>query len=443
MKKNLFLLLTCSWYSLNMSADNLPMKNDVIWFDKPIPSSVPPVWEYFDNLIVAGAKAQKNKDIYWENLSLPIGNGNIGANIMGSVETERITFNEKTLWRGGPNNKKGADYYWNVNKESVYLLSDIRKNLSDGNNKKAQELLSNNFNGKVSYEANGEDAFRFGSFTTAGEFRIKTGIGDNNVTDYVRSLSLDSALAKVSFVYNGVRYERSSFISHPDNIMVLKFSATDKQTLEFSYLPNPLMEGKFKKSGKDESMKRKEKAAVDEFVALVGGKTWEPVRHKCMGKWSGMTDYGFVIDGRITLFVSNSMAYFKKRIREWIKSIHTFEAKKDCYLRLLREQIEKDNDKAKDEKLNPVRLIDIGILSPESNSPFDFFTPYVLVEINGRRFKHQTAELSCAIMVDSLAGYLEECNCKDIYTARAVRTPDYIFCGVRFDSRDNMYKIGK
>ena len=35
-------------------------------------------------------------------------------------------------------------------------------------------------------------------------------------------------------------------------------------------------------------------------------------------------------------------------------------------------------------------------------------------------------------MVDSLAGYLEECNCKDIYTARAVRTPDYIFavCGL-------------
>lgn len=192
-------------------------------------------------------------------------------------------------------------------------------------------------------------------------------------------------------------------------------------------------------------MKRKEKAAVDEFVALVGGKTWEPVRHKCMGKWSGMTDYGFVIDGRITLFVSNSMAYFKKRIREWIKSIHTFEAKKDCYLRLLREQIEKDNDKAKDEKLNPVRLIDIGILSPESNSPFDFFTPYVLVEINGRRFKHQTAELSCAIMVDSLAGYLEECNCKDItrqgqcvhlttFFAACGLTP-VIIC-IRLESRD-------
>lgn len=87
-------------------------------------------------------------------------------------------------------------------------------------------------------------------------------------------------------------------------------------------------------------MKRKEKAAVDEFVALVGGKTWEPVRHKCMGKWSGMTDYGFVIDGRITLFVSNSMAYFKKRIREWIKSIHTLKRRKiatfACYVNKLK-----------------------------------------------------------------------------------------------------------
>ena len=65
---------------------------------------------------------------------------------------------------------------------------------------------------------------------------------------------------------------------------------------------------------------------------------------------------------------------------EWIKSIHTFEAKKDCYLRLLREQIEKDNDKAKDEKLNPVRLIDIGILSPKAIARL-IFAPYVLVEI--------------------------------------------------------------
>ena len=51
------------------------------------------------------------QDASWESQSLPIGNGSIGANILGSIEAERITFNEKTLWRGGPNTAKGADYY--------------------------------------------------------------------------------------------------------------------------------------------------------------------------------------------------------------------------------------------------------------------------------------------------------------------------------------------
>ena len=42
---------------------------------------------------------------------------------MGSIEAERITFNEKTLWRGGPNTSAGADAYWNVNKQSAHYLN--------------------------------------------------------------------------------------------------------------------------------------------------------------------------------------------------------------------------------------------------------------------------------------------------------------------------------
>jgi hypothetical protein len=74
----------------------------------------------------------------WESQSLPIGNGSLGANIMGSVEAERITFNEKTLWRGGPNTAKGADYYWNVNKQSAHLLDEIRKAFTEGDQKMAE-----------------------------------------------------------------------------------------------------------------------------------------------------------------------------------------------------------------------------------------------------------------------------------------------------------------
>lgn len=190
-------------------------------------------------------------------------------------------------------------------------------------------------------------------------------------------------------------------------------------------------------------MKKSEIAAVNEFIALVGGKSWKRTSHRCTGKWSGTTDYGFIMDERVAFFISNGMTYFEQRLREWITAIKTFRAKKDYYLRLLREQAEKDNAHAKTEGLQSVRLIDIGILTSESNSQYDFFAPYALLEVGGRQFKHRTTNLSFAITHDELEKYLEECNSKKIYTAGAVKEPDYILCGVRFSSADNLYKIGK
>lgn len=43
-----------------------------------------------------------NPDKAWETSSLPLGNGSLGANILGSVAAERITLNEKTLWERRP-----------------------------------------------------------------------------------------------------------------------------------------------------------------------------------------------------------------------------------------------------------------------------------------------------------------------------------------------------
>ena len=54
--------------------------------------------------------------------------------------------------RGGPNTEKGADYYWNVNKESAHLLPEIRQAFVEGNQKKAEELTRRNFNGLADYE---------------------------------------------------------------------------------------------------------------------------------------------------------------------------------------------------------------------------------------------------------------------------------------------------
>ena len=38
----------------------------------------------------------------WEQHSLPIGNGCMGASMFGGVRHERIVLNEKSLWAGGP-----------------------------------------------------------------------------------------------------------------------------------------------------------------------------------------------------------------------------------------------------------------------------------------------------------------------------------------------------
>ena len=223
-----------------------------VWFDKPTTlngrqvwyNGRPDLWVGKDKPHWAG-DGGVNADQEWESQSLPIGNGSLGANILGSIEAERITFNEKTLWRGGPNTEGGADYYWNVNKKSAHLLDDIRQAFIDGDEEKAAKLTRENFNSSAAYEYYNENPFRFGNFTTMGEFYIETGHNLIGLGDYKRSLSLDSATAVVQYWRNGVNYERKYFTSYPANVMAVKFSA-DKpgmQNLIFSYVHNPVSEG--------------------------------------------------------------------------------------------------------------------------------------------------------------------------------------------------------
>ena len=210
-----------------------------IWFDKPCQlNGVASFYNY-------------SADREWEERSLPIGNGSFGGNILGSVAAERITLNEKTLWRGGPNTSKGAEYYWNVNKESAHLLPEIRQAFVDNDLKKAAKLTYENFNGLAGYEDYSEQPFRFGSYTTLGEAYIETGLSEIGMSDYKRILSIDSALAVVSFQKDGVKYERTYFASYPDSAMVWKFSADKpgKQNLTFSYAGNPEAEGKMVADG--------------------------------------------------------------------------------------------------------------------------------------------------------------------------------------------------
>ena len=265
MKKNvrsalLIALLFSPMSMLQAQVENPPAEARqplTIWFDTPTTLQGALPWYHGkQELWQAGARhidenAWGASDATeWEKVSLPIGNGNLGANIMGSIEAERITFNEKSLWRGGPNTAKGPDYYWNVNKESAHLLPEIRQAFTDGDLKKADRLVRKNFNSTVSYQLD-EQPYRFGNYTTMGEFYVETGLSTIGTTHYRRALSLDSALATVEFMKEKVHYRRQYFISYPHNVMVMRFSADQpgKQNLTFSYAPNPDGKGSMKADG--------------------------------------------------------------------------------------------------------------------------------------------------------------------------------------------------
>ena len=85
MKKTIFTLLLLLG-SISLRAQN-SSQGLTIWFDQPTTLQGMQVWN--TNL---------SKDVEWESQSLPIGNGYMGANILGSVEANHFQ-REKSLER--------------------------------------------------------------------------------------------------------------------------------------------------------------------------------------------------------------------------------------------------------------------------------------------------------------------------------------------------------
>ena len=238
-----------------------------IWFDVPAWSGAKAVW--------AGGT-----DNEWESKSLPIGNGSLGANVMGSVSCERLTLNEKSLWTGGPAVSGDSSYYWDSNKPGAAVLPEIRQAFLDGNDDLAADLTKKNFGAKPELTGENGKIDRFGYMTTLGELLIETGLREGprpldfdkapdkvdyggvaaarkifrpdpksgpgeTVEGYERSLSLDSALVRVAFRQDGVSYKREYFVSYPDQVMAVRFTADGKRALDLSlsYLCNPIADG--------------------------------------------------------------------------------------------------------------------------------------------------------------------------------------------------------
>jgi alpha-L-fucosidase 2 len=109
-----------------------------------------------------------------ENDGMAIGNGRLGALVLGGYPKDEMVFNEDSLWTGGLD--PSSDY----NKMGAYeKFGDVTIN-----------------------------------FDNAGA-----------VSQYRRSLDLTTAVASVNYVADGVTYHRESFASHPDNTIISRLTA--------------------------------------------------------------------------------------------------------------------------------------------------------------------------------------------------------------------------
>ena len=72
---------------------------------------------------------------WWQQLSLPIGNSYMGANVYGEVGKEHLTFNHKTLWNGGPTADKphtGGNINKVGDKSMAAYLESVQQAFLDG-----------------------------------------------------------------------------------------------------------------------------------------------------------------------------------------------------------------------------------------------------------------------------------------------------------------------
>jgi len=159
----------------------------------------------------------------------PLGNGRIGAMVEGGVKEEVIHLNEDTLWSGEPqphlDGKKHRDH-----------LEKVRKLIYEGKHEEANKLGQQTMTG-----AYGEAMLPMGNLKLT-----MPDIDPAKVTGYNRTLSLNKALSVTNFTYAGVDYQRSVFISNPDQVLVVHLKASQPKSIHLNITLDSLIKHELK-----------------------------------------------------------------------------------------------------------------------------------------------------------------------------------------------------
>ena len=142
--------------------------------------------------------------------AIPLGNGRIGAMVYGGIGEERIALNEISMWSGRPDSTSN-DLCGREN------LDAIRSSFFSNDPETGNELGTKHLTGRMT---------TFGTHLPLGDLVIKMQHPSGQVGNYRRQLDLSDATATVTYTIDGIDYKREYIADYPDDIMAVRFTAS-------------------------------------------------------------------------------------------------------------------------------------------------------------------------------------------------------------------------
>lgn len=157
---------------------------------------------------------------YFEE-TLMLGNGKMGASVFGGIEIDSIYLNDITLWSGEPVNPR-------MNPEAHLVIPLIREALKAGNYPLA-DSLQHRVQGAFSQ-----------SYAPLGTLKFHF-YNQDSITNYNRDLDISQAVSTVTYAAGPVKFRREYLVSQPDQVMIIRLSASDPGALNFDLSFNSLL----------------------------------------------------------------------------------------------------------------------------------------------------------------------------------------------------------
>ncbi|QYC43248.1 hypothetical protein Nocox_28295 [Nonomuraea coxensis DSM 45129] len=158
----------------------------------------------------------------WETQALPIGNGPLGAMVFGGVDRERIQFNEKTLWTGGPGSPGYDSGNWRSPRPGA--IAEVRRRI-DRDGRMPPDAVAAEL---------GQARSGYGAYQTFGDLFLDFPGAPAAPEGYRRELSLREAVARVGYRAGGVRHSREYFAGNPGGVIAGRLTADRPGQVSFT-----------------------------------------------------------------------------------------------------------------------------------------------------------------------------------------------------------------